>query len=391
VPRSERGGGRVEISIAEATARYESWLAAQISIIGPDLEQKHHAMSAGSFPFLRATYYRWAARWRAIVGDAAEAPRALAVGDLHVENFGTWRDAEGRLIWGVNDFDEAWPLPYTNDLVRLATSALIAIEYHDLAIDAKRATRVILEGYHEAVDAGGRAFVLAEHHGELREMAVHRLHDPESFWDKLESFPTVKGPVPGAAMAALTRALPERGLKTRIVHRVAGLGSLGRQRFVAIATWRGGRIAREAKALAPSACTLERRAATPLGAAGEMMRRTLRWAAGGGRPKLYYEEILRRSVRCPDPCVVVSGAWLVRRLAPDCSRIALNALPKKRAEEHLLQSMGWETANVHLGTCDARTLLADLRRRSKHWLYEAASRMADAVDEDWHEWRKAVG
>jgi len=35
----------------------------------------------------------------------------LAVGDLHVENFGTWRDAEGRLIWGVNDFDEAWRLP----------------------------------------------------------------------------------------------------------------------------------------------------------------------------------------------------------------------------------------------------------------------------------------
>jgi len=107
VSRSERRG--VDISIAEATARYESWLAAQISIIGSDLEQKHHAMSAGSFPFLRATYYRWAARWRAIVGDAAEAPRALAVGDLHVENFGTWRDAEGRLIWGVNDFDEAWP------------------------------------------------------------------------------------------------------------------------------------------------------------------------------------------------------------------------------------------------------------------------------------------
>src|SRR5260370_32652719 len=46
----------------------------------------------------------------------------LAVGDLHVENFGTWRDAEGRLTWGVNDFDEAYPLPYTIDLARLATS-----------------------------------------------------------------------------------------------------------------------------------------------------------------------------------------------------------------------------------------------------------------------------
>ncbi len=51
----------------------------------------------------------------------------LGVGDLHVENFGTWRDGEGRLIWGINDFDEATTLPYTNDLVRLCASALIAI------------------------------------------------------------------------------------------------------------------------------------------------------------------------------------------------------------------------------------------------------------------------
>jgi uncharacterized protein (DUF2252 family) len=53
----------------------------------------------------------------------ADAPQVLAVGDLYTENFGTWRDAEGRLVWGVNDLDEAHPLPYTNDLVRLATRA----------------------------------------------------------------------------------------------------------------------------------------------------------------------------------------------------------------------------------------------------------------------------
>src|SRR5260370_15847346 len=102
-------------------------------------------MTAGSFPFLRATYYRWAERWSAIVGDAAVAPFALAVGDLHVENFGTWRDAEGRLIWGVNDFDEAWPLPYTNDLIRLATSALIAAGDHNPATDPNPAVSAILE------------------------------------------------------------------------------------------------------------------------------------------------------------------------------------------------------------------------------------------------------
>ncbi len=232
---------RSEIGIVAATVRYEAWLAERIPLVKPDLDLKHHAMSAGIFPFLRATFYRWAARWRALVGDVAAAPTVLAVGDLHVENFGTWRDAEGRLVWGVNDFDEAWPLPYTNDLVRLATSALVAREYHDLKIDGKEAVGAILDGYREAVERGGHAFVLAEHHTALREMALYRLHDPETFWHKLESLPTVKSPIPATVLASLRRALPERGLKARIVHRVAGLGSLGRQRFVALAAWRGGR------------------------------------------------------------------------------------------------------------------------------------------------------
>src|SRR2546426_20245 len=268
---------RSEIGIVAATTRYEAWLSERIPLVKPDLELKHHAMSAGIFPFLRATFYRWAARWRALVGDVAAAPTVLAVGDLHVENFGTWRDAEGRLVWGINDFDEAWPLPYTNDLVRLATSALVAREYHDLKIDGKEAVGAILDGYREALERGGHAFVLAEHHTALREMALYRLHDPESFWDKLESLPTVKSPIPAAVLASLRRALPERGLKARIVHRVAGLGSLGRQRFVALAAWRGGRVAREAKALAPLA------------------------------EKIHYDAILRRGVRCPDPCVRVDG------------------------------------------------------------------------------------
>src|SRR5882724_334535 len=247
---------RSEIGIVEATAGYEAWLAERIPLVKADLEHKHRTMSAGIFPFLRATFYRWAPRQRALVGDVAAAPTVLAVGDLHVENFGTWRDAEGRLVWGVNDFDEAWPLPYTNDLLRLATSALVAREYHDLRIDTKEAVSAILDGYRKALEKGGNAFVLAEHHTALREMALYRLHDPETFWGRLESLPTVKTPVPAVVLTSLQRALPERDLKIRIVHRVAGLGSLGRQRFVALAAWRGGRVAREAKALAPSACTL---------------------------------------------------------------------------------------------------------------------------------------
>src|SRR5256885_3217174 len=52
---------------------------------------------------------------------------------------------------------------------------------------------------------------------------LFRSHDPESFWHKLESLPTVQSPIPAAVLASLRRALPERGLQARIVHRVAGL------------------------------------------------------------------------------------------------------------------------------------------------------------------------
>ena len=88
--------------------------------------QTHMQMTVGLFPFLRATFYRWVQIWRDVVGDAANGPSLLAVGDLHLENFGTWRDIEGRLVWGVNDFDEVYTMPYSMDLVRLATSASAA-------------------------------------------------------------------------------------------------------------------------------------------------------------------------------------------------------------------------------------------------------------------------
>jgi hypothetical protein len=162
--------------------------------------------------------------------------------------------------------------------------------------------------------------------------------------------------------------MPERDLHWRVVHRVAGLGSLGRERYVALAEWRGGSVAREAKALAPSACL---------------------WAEQRrGTAPIHYQEILDISVRCPDPFVRFRNKWIVRRLAPDCSRIELTALPKERDEMRLLHAMGWETANVHLGSRKARALLADLKKRPRGWLYEAARKMEKAVIADWLEWQK---
>lgn len=350
------------MKIAKATARYEEWLGRHLKIIEPDLHLKHEQMRSAVFPFLRATYYRWAQVWADVCGEASRAPKVLAVGDLHVENFGTWRDVEGRLIWGINDFDEAWPLPYTNDLIRLAASAVLA----QMGCEPQAGIGAILKGYADALEAGGRPIVLAENHPGLRAMATARLHEPERYWEKLHALPDIDGEAPAAALKAIARMMPERGLHWRVVHRVAGLGSLGRERYVGLAEWRGGSVAREAKALAPSACL---------------------WAVREkGTAPIHYQEILDRSVRCPDPFVRLRRSWIVRRLAPDCSRIELSALPKERDEIRLLHAMGWETANVHLGTRKARVLAADLQKRPHGWLLQAARKMEKAVIADWEEW-----
>lgn len=358
------------MNIVKATARYEDWLRSHTSVVEPDLRLKHTRMAEAIFPFLRATFYRWVQIWPEACADLAKAPAILAVGDLHVENFGTWRDIEGRLIWGVNDFDEVCNLSYANDLVRLATSALLAIADNHLAAAEKEACAEILDGYTKSLDEGGRAFILEEGSQWLRAIALNELRDPDRFWKKMDALPAIRGEISLSAREALENLMPIPGLKYRLARRVAGLGSLGHQRIVAIADYGGGKIAREAKMLVPS---------------------SVFWACDlPGPTEIWYQVCLNRAVRCPDPFVHLRGRWVIRRLSPHCSRIELAALPSNRDECRLLFSMGWETANIHLGNKEAvKSIRKHLRSQKPNWLYSAAREMVAAVNEDWKAWKKA--
>jgi len=359
------------MNIVKSTRLYEDWLGSHIHLVKADLQLKHQHMAEGAFPFLRATFYRWMQLWPQVCADLSKAPGVLGVGDLHVENFGTWRDIEGRLVWGVNDFDEAAELAFTNDLVRLATSAILAAEAGHLSLKAKDACSVILDGYLKSLAERGNPFVLEEEHRWLRQIALSELRDPVHFWRKLESLPRVLGAIPASAQDALEHLLPERGLDYRIARRIAGLGSLGHLRLVAIAECRGGKIAREAKVLAPSA---------------------VHWAHGDyGPADLLYQAIISRAVRSIDPFVQLRGRWIVRRLSPHCCRIELAVLPTDRDDLRLLFAMGWETANIHLGSQSARRQIRQyLDRLKANWLTTASRNMADAVTKDWRDWKKSM-
>jgi hypothetical protein len=353
--------------VVSATRAYERWLGKHVDVVEADLKLKHKLMLDSVFVFLRGTFYRWAAMWARSVPDLARVPRVLAVGDLHVENFGTWRDSEGRLIWGVNDFDEVDRMPYAVDLVRLVTSAMFAKGENDLAIEDSAAADAVLEGYSMSLESGSKPFVLEESHPNLREMAMGAERDPIKFWGKLVSLASATPPK--RVQRLLNAWLPDGAAETLFFSRIAGVGSLGRPRYVGIAQCNGGLAAREAKAWLPSA-----------------------WGWAEGRPKEhpFAVRLLKRAVRQRDPFYVVKAGWVVRRLGPHCGRIELAQFPRHRDEKAILKAMGAETANLHLATAGARgDVLRDLGSRKPGWLHEAAQAMQAATEQDWKAFRSA--
>ena len=130
-------------SIHKSTAAFEAWMRERTDVAEKLLKRKHRKMSESAFPFLRATFYRWVEQWPSVCPTLARRDQdvVLAVGDLHVENFGVWLDAQQRLVWGVNDFDDACELPFTSDLVRLATSVMLAAKSASIEVTTETIRR----------------------------------------------------------------------------------------------------------------------------------------------------------------------------------------------------------------------------------------------------------
>jgi hypothetical protein len=215
-----------------------------------------------------------------------------------------------------------------------------------------------------------------EKHPELRRMAIQDLRQPAPFWQRLgqKSAPARRS-LPSSARKAIRDLLPpDTEPAYRVLTKPKGLGSLGRQRFLALADCDGGLIAREAKTVAPSAW---------LWANGHGDR------CGKGNPWL--QKIVNASVRCRDPWWEVYRGWLVRRLAPDCSRIDIDQLVHHRDLASLLHAMGAETANIHLGTPKRgrRRIRASLAELPNDWLLDAARGMHKACLKDWREFKRA--
>jgi Uncharacterized protein conserved in bacteria (DUF2252) len=351
-------------TIKQSTAAYERWLGTQLGgeLVEDGLKLKHERMAAEPFPFLRATYWRWAETILDICPDLADAPVVLAVGDIHLENFGTWRDVEGRLIWGVNDFDEAAEMPYALDLVRLATSAMLVRETHGM--DVRDICASVLEGYTHGLQAPS-PIVMEGEHGWLRKSLDVSDKQRAKFWRNVK--PEAEVQPPRRYSEALRSALPDATIELVYGRRTAGIGSLGRPRWIGYGEWRGAPVLREAKAIVPSG-----------------------WphAAGRDGEPLRCGEIAGGRYRSPDPWYDLVGTIVIRRLAVSNRKIEAKDDLFAILGPDLLRVMGHDLASTHLGIADRSSqILDDIQNRPREWLRDAAVAAADAVIAEHEAWK----
>jgi uncharacterized protein (DUF2252 family) len=91
--------------------------------------RKFRKMAASPFAFYRGSASLFYADLTGAYRDDSfldeRTSRVWIHGDLHAENFGTYMNASGQLVFNVNDFDEAYVGPFSWDLKRFAASVAL--------------------------------------------------------------------------------------------------------------------------------------------------------------------------------------------------------------------------------------------------------------------------
>jgi hypothetical protein len=347
---------------AKLIGAYEEWCDRAISSDPAARREKHTRMAASAFAFLRGSYPVWLDRFAT---DAAHdaPPVPLGVGDLHVENFGTWLAPAGE-AFGVNDYDETGPVPFTNDLVRLATSAVLAVRAGHLRLGPKDIAQHLWAGY-SAGRGSAAAVALSDetvpHVAAVAAMWRAAHPDARQFWNGIDALPEAPA---GESPEPAPGFVPQ---KRRI--RTAGLGGRDHLRIVLEGELGGERAAFERKPLAPTAASY------------------LAGAEPKPDPRPYASVLERQHERSPSlqAVVRVEGETIVRRLDPHRGRIEIADLPDRRDEHALLWTMGNCTAAHHGLSAATDGFAGELGARA---LERAATRMAAVVAEDHAEFCK---
>ncbi len=118
------------------------------------LALKYAALRNNPFSFLRGTCHLYYAGWP--LGHMLDqAPAAWLCGDLHFENFGSYKGDNRLVYFDLNDFDEAVLAPCTWEIARFLSSLLVgAAEIGINHSEAQALSQVFIDRYRAALCQG---------------------------------------------------------------------------------------------------------------------------------------------------------------------------------------------------------------------------------------------
>jgi uncharacterized protein (DUF2252 family) len=117
-------------------------------------QSKYEKMKADPFSFFRGSCHLFHADWP-MGSEIDRAPQMFTCGDLHLENFGTYKGANRQVYFGMNDFDEGLYGALTRDITRLAVSVLLVGELLGSGeIDRSRLVTNLLAKYRQTLLTG---------------------------------------------------------------------------------------------------------------------------------------------------------------------------------------------------------------------------------------------
>jgi uncharacterized protein (DUF2252 family) len=367
------------------------------------LQIKYRLMRASAFAFLRGSdhlFYERLPRG----GLFRSAPLVWACGDLHLENFGSYKGDNRLVYFDINDFDEAVLAPASWDLVRLLVSVRVGAD--SLSFGAREASvlcKDFLAAYVASLTEGKAYWVERDTaHGLVRELLDGLRDRPRAHF--LASRTTARGrrrmlkvdgrkalPASAAQRAAVDefmgafaarQADPAFFRVIDVARRVAGTDSLGVDRFAILVEGKGspdGNYLLDLKQALPSSLAPYLKVPQPL------------WASEAHRVVTLQRRVQAVSMAFLQPVVFNGGAYVLRGLQPAEDRMTLDGSRRSKDElAQALQVMGRTVAWGQLRSAGrGGSAIADelvdfaLRRKWQAALLAASKDCAELVRKDW--------
>lgn len=324
------------------------------------LTLKYKAMRKAPFAFFRGACHLFYEDWP-VRSPLNDAPLAWLCGDLHLENFGTYKGDNRLVYFDLNDFDEAVLAPCTWDVTRLVTSALVAAQSLNWSrAETRLLCETLLGAYGDALALGKARWVERETAkgmvrdllDGLRERTQARLLKERTVVRGGErklrtgkrAFPVTDDERKKVTHFLRTFAASQRDPQFFALHdvarRIAGTGSLGVERYVILVEGKGSpdrHALLDLKLARPSAVQPYVAAAQP------------EWRTQAERVVSVQQRLQAASPALLQAVDIQGQSYVLRELQPMEDRLDLNASHGKVGRlRTAAQSMGQVTAWAHV-------------------------------------------